>query len=316
MFRILQLGDPEWVALENSLPVERRDIHFNQRMLAPYTATYGWRAGLAVTSQLGEYTIQPFLIDGEGQLRHAYNFGGPVATPAVIREPEHFIELDKWAQKHGVTNQYGTLNPFLIKHQLQLLPYESEYVKDTVVMDLNKPEIRGTTRRLANKAQGAGYKVELCPIYFNGMHSDAFKYFYRMYEITMERNHAADHWRFSWAWFQAFAKYVQPHLLCVSNRGSIEAACLIAYMPNYQTAYYHFAGSFSKNNNLGINHMMVLAAAEYVKTQGARYLHLGGGVSSDTKDGLFVFKSGFSKTRFPIYVYRKNYAQTQKAEAS
>ena len=48
---------------------------------------------------------------------------------------------------------------------------------------------------------------------------------------------------------------------------------------------------------------MVLAAAEMMKAQGAKYLYLGGGVTDKSDDGLFVFKSGFSKMRLPVWFY-------------
>jgi hypothetical protein len=311
MFRILTLGDPEWVARIAALPIDRRDIHLDQRMLAPYAATYGWRAGLALTVGQGEYIIQPVLLTEDGQLRHAYNFGGPASPTDLINPTDHFQYLDDWAKRHGATNHYCTLNPFLIKSQLRMMP-EAEYVKETVVMDLNNRKVRGTTHRLANKAQGLGYKVGSHEPMVNGAMTDAFKMFFKIYEETMERKNAADHWKFSLAWFQAFVKYVKPHLLLATKGGNVEAGCMMVHNPNYQVAYYHFAGSLNKNNNLGINHMMVLGAAECAKLNGARYLHLGGGLTNSVDDGLFKFKSGFSKLRMPIYRYQKSYGPETK----
>jgi lipid II:glycine glycyltransferase (peptidoglycan interpeptide bridge formation enzyme) len=89
--------------------------------------------------------------------------------------------------------------------------------------------------------------------------------------------------------------------------GKPEAACLIAYSQQYPVAYYHFAGSYNAQPSLGISHLMVLAACEYVKAMGLRYLYLGGGRTNEDDDKLLLFKSGFSQERLPVFTYEVKY---------
>jgi hypothetical protein len=322
MFKVLKLGDPEWVREVMTLPPDRRDVHMDQRMLAPYVKTYNWKAGLAVTIKENAKVIQPFLINNEGQLRHAYNFGGPISDGFYINGEDHFKYLDEYAIQNGCTNQYCTLNPFLQISQLLLLSgtnIRPQYKKNSVIVDLDHIKPRGTTRNLANKAQSAGVIVstypclELSKLYgiqggIRSVASPALKHFYDMYELTMDRNEASKDWRFELEFFKNLCQFNTPLLFGASYKGKLEAACIVLYRPTISpNAYYHFAASNNSYPELGINHMMILAVCEYLKANGAKFLHLGGGRTDDPKDGLFVFKSGFSKLTAPVYTYTVNY---------
>lgn len=315
MFKVLDIGDPEWDSLLMTFPPDRRDVHMDWRMLAPYVKTYGWKGGLAVTKSHISHIIQPFLLSNQGQLRHAYNFGGPVSSHLNIYswpEPDiktHFVGLDNYAKENGCSDSYCTLNPFLQIDQFLLLEkagIKTQSNKSTVIVNLNKMKVRGTTRRLANKAQGAGVIVTSHP-YLEGFFnqpSESLKKFHDMYNLTMNRNEATENWKFSLQFFKNFCMYNKPLLFCAEYEGKIEAACLVLYKPSISpVAYYHFAASNNSDPSLGISHMMVLAVCEYLKSVGATHLHLGGGRTSDPKDGLLTFKTGFSKTLIPVHTY-------------
>ncbi len=303
-FRVLKFADMEWGARLNALPPERRDIHFDPRILAPYLKAYGWELGLAVTGDAydlkKDFIIQPVLVTKEGQLRHGFNFGGPISNNPCNLGNIHRQQLYEWANRRDVTNEYCTLNPFLWSEQIDHLKDNTtvQYVKESVAIKLSNIKPRGTTRRLATQAKNSGVIINSHHIYQNLHH------FINLYEQTMARKQAADHWKFGASWFEHFAKFIYPHLLLAHHEGKVVAACLVAYKPVYQTAYYHFAAS-ADNRPPGVNHMMVLAAAEMVKQQGAKYLYLGGGLTDRYDDPLFVFKSGFSKMRLPIWQYAR-----------
>ncbi len=297
MFKLLEIGDPEWVGRVMALGPNRRDIHFDARMLVPYVAAYKWRAFLGLTFDDSSWIIEPILVTPEGDLKNAYNFGGPMGSHDLINSREHTESLREWAEKHGFKSKYTTLVPFLAKEQLKLLSSSGinpEFKKNSVFVDLDNQKVRGTSRRMANKAQGAGVTIK--------NHSlDNLKHFIDMYNFTMDRVEAKEHWRFSPKWFEVFARFVNPCLMMAEHNGRYEAGCLIAYSQQYPISYYHFAGSYNRMNTMGINHMLVLAACEFVKTIGLRYLYLGGGITDKEEDGLFVFKSGFSQDRLPVY---------------
>jgi len=315
MFKMLNIGDVAWVSATMGLGPLYRDLHFDQRMLAPYIVAFKWKAYLALTTSETGYVLQPVLVTPEGELRHAYNFGGPMASSDLVNAKEHVDGLNEWAGKEGLKSQYCTLVPFLHEKQLQFLKNTDilpQYKKESVIVDLTDQKVRGTTRRLANKAKSSGVNVRSHPL-------TSLNDFLKIYEATMERNDAKEHWRLPPSWFEAFFRFVKPTLLIASITedkelktredfdGVPESACLIAYSQQYPTAYYHFAGSFNTQPRLGANHLMVMAACEYVKSLGIRYLFLGGGRTNSDDDALLLFKSGFSTKKLPVYTYQMMY---------
>lgn len=303
MFKLLKIGDAQWVSTVMSLGKDRRDIHLDQRMLASYVAANKWQAFLALTETPSGFIVEPILSTPEGELSHSYNFGGPTGSSDLINSREHTESLREWAEKHDFRSKYITLIPFLAKNQLKLLSSSGispEYRKDSVIIDLNNQKIRGTTRRLANKAHSVGVRV-------NSYSLDNIKHFIEIYNATMDRVSAKEHWYFSPKWFECFARFVKPHLLLADYLGKFEAGCLIVYSQQYPVAYYHFAGSYNNYPKLGINHMMVLAACEYIRSIGIQYLYLGGGITDQSNDSLLLFKSGFSTDRLPVFTYKQVY---------
>lgn len=307
MFSVIHLGDPKWVAAVMGLPQQRRDIHLDQRMLCPYVAIYKWKAHLALTEGESGYILQPILSTPDGELRHSYNFGGPVDnfdhadTSKKITAKEHAENIRKWAKEQELNREYGTLVPNIASDQKEILDnagLHPEFRKLAVVVNVNDMKIRGTTRRLANKAQGMGVTVHQYPDNF-------LSHFIQIYNETMARVHAQDHWKFSTEWFNAFNRFVKPCLMLADYRGQFVAGCLIAYSQQYPVAYYHFAGCLDLFLGKGINQQLVLAACEFVKSMGVKQLFLGGGVTDRPDDGLLVFKSGFSPLKQPVYSYRR-----------
>src|SRR6266436_2474116 len=303
MFKMLELGDPEWVARVMGLGPNRRDLHQDQRMLAPYVAANKYQAHLALTTNEDGYVIEPILATPEGELRNPYNFGGPMGSVDLINSKEHSESVKNWAMKSGFKSKYTTLVPFLAKEQLRLLSSSGitpELRKDSVIVDLNNQKVRGTSRRLANKAQAADVTIKNYSL-------DNINQFIDMYNFTMDRVEAKGHWRFSPKWFEVFARFVNPCLMMAEFNGKIESGCLIAYSHQYPVAYYHFAGSYNRLNTMGINHMLVLAACEFIKKVGIRYLYLGGGITDKSEDPLLIFKRGFSRDLEPVYTYKDQY---------
>jgi hypothetical protein len=263
------------------------------------------KAYMGLTTRDEGYIIEGVLLTPAGDLRNVFNFGGPTASLDTLDATEHVDCLNEWAIRQGATSKYCTLIPSLANHQVRLLNSAGitpELKKQSVIVDLNDRKIRGTTRRLAIKAKESGVIVKAYPPEFIGK-------FYDMYIHTMDRKVAKDHWYFSAEWFRAFNRFVKPLILLAEYGGEIQSGCLIAHSHQYKIPYYMFQGSYNKFPTLGINHMLILAACEHIKTLGYNYLYLGGGLTDKEDDSLLIFKKGFSKQELPVYTFSKSYLQ-------
>lgn len=301
-YKLLDIGDPQWVAAVMGLGPARRDLHQDQRLLAPYVAAYKYKAFLAFTDTEDGYIVEPVLQTPEGDLRHAYNFGGPMASTDFVNATEHVDSLNKWAIENNSLKKYCTLVPHLSEHQIKLLGTANivpELRKQSVIIDFQNQKIRGTARRAANKALEEGLVVK-------DYQQDGLSSFIDLYEETMDRVGAKDHWRFTPKWFELFFRFAKPCLLMAKMGSKIQAGSLIAFSQQYQVAYYHFAAS-TGDHHPGAGHMILMAACEFVKSMGIRYLYLGGGVTDEENDSLLSFKRGFSKDLLPVYTYSRSY---------
>src|SRR5882672_3353704 len=109
MFKLLRVGDTQWVTAVMALAPNRRDIHYDARMAAPYVAVNKWEAFLALTSNDDGYIVEPVLVTDSGELRHSYNFGGPMGSVDLVNSREHTESLREWAQERGFKSKYTTL---------------------------------------------------------------------------------------------------------------------------------------------------------------------------------------------------------------
>ncbi len=264
VFRVLKYADKEWTARHCALLPEHRDIHFDPRILAPSLKAHGCELGLAVTGDpytLKNFIMQPVLVTKDGQLRHGYQFGGPIShNPNADLIKAHEDGLKEWATKRGVTNEFCILNPFLWKEQLKCLNvFETQWAGYSQAIDLSHfdPNIKSCV------------EVRKHHIYTNLHH-------------FLNLNKQGDV-----SWFEWYAKFIYPHLLIAHFQDKIVGAALVAHKGIYQAAYYHFE-ALSDDCPAETHQMLIQAAAETVK--GAKYLYLNNNTSFEALPTYVVQK--------------------------
>jgi hypothetical protein len=79
--------------------------------------------------------------------------------------------------------------------------------------------------------------------------------------------------------------------------------CAYLLMHDFGVAYYHFAGTRAQFPDLRANNLTMYETALWAQKAGYGRYYLGGGVTSDERDTLLRFKSGFSNLHLPLYTY-------------
>lgn len=281
----------EWI---EKLPPEYRDIHWSPELYRVYERVYEFTSSLLVAIEGTNFAIQACFCGGSG-MRHVYNFGGPLGSAAVGLP----WELVEWKRKIGVKREYCTLHPLFEEQQREILQSHNpiQYIKNAVYIDLDKPlTLRTTHRQMCRYAHEAGVTIVQCSTL-----ADNLTLFDRMYQASMDRKNAADHWRVHDTFFSTMAACLgeKMALFFAYVKGELEAGCVVIH--DYDTVYYHYAASIGVHSRIGVNHAMVVYVAEWAKERGYKRLFLGGGVKPD--DGLYLFKTGFSKERAAVYRY-------------
>ena len=328
-FEILsaQQDEARWSALIGELPGHLQDIHFLPQYGRIYRETHGFESLLAVWREADAFVLQPFVRrplaglpflaeapdrDRFFDIANAYGFGGALcnaiepelAQTAYRNFREAFCE---WGRSTGVASEFTCLHPVLETQQRAMMGsvMPSSYEKDVVVIDLSGSEaemrsrLRKGHRSGITAAERHGVRVVRCDA-----SGEALALFYELYLETMKRRQAEERWFLPAAYFARTASELgegRTSLLISYVEGEAVSACFL--MHDFETAYYHFAGTRAAEGSLGINNHLVWQAALWSKERGFRRLHLGGGVTRNPDDTLLRFKSGFSDCRLPLYTY-------------
>lgn len=316
-----------WSTLVGKLPVHSRDIHYLPEYGLIYAATHGVTPKLAVLESEYGFVLQPFIVrplndlpflkaGGETMeyrdIANPYGYGGPLISCAGHAAPESLLaayerEFAAYCESKQYASEFCSLHPLIdITRDLRLASSVNLAAeKEIVYLDLARNEtelwqhLRKGHKSSITKARREGVVVE--QVECNAGNLQAFK---SLYYATMERHQAAERWFFPQNYFGNCLEILgdqRASLHFATVNGELAVAAMLIH--DFDFAYYHFAGSDPRFNSTCAGNLLVYESALWARAQGYRYFHLGGGVTANPDDSLFIFKSGFSDLRATLYTY-------------
>jgi hypothetical protein len=272
------------------------------------------RARLFVYDE-GEHRIAlPLLVrqigdDAEGAFQDAtsiYGYGGPLASaaalPASVVARFHERLKDVFSEER-IVSVFSRLHPLIAQRELLAGLGEIRPAGRTVSIDLTlSPEAQraqysATYRTRINKLRRNGVT---CEIDEELRHIPEFSAFY---QETMRRVNAHDSYFFGEDYFTGLAEALGSvlKLLVIKLDGQVIAGSLFTLCDGI--AQYHLGATPDAVLRLSPMGLTIDTAREWAHAQGARVLHLGGGVGSK-EDSLFNYKAGFSDCRHRFETWR------------
>lgn len=163
----------------------------------------------------------------------------------------------------------------------------------TVAFDLLSEEVIWTNiisknRNMIRKAEKNGIEIR------HGKDLELFKDFKRIYNATMEKDHAEEYYFFGDAFYESIDRDLHDNyemFYAVLNDEII--AMSIMLFANDQM-HYHLSGSMIEFRNLAPSNLLLYKAALWGYKHGYKTLHLGGGVGAG-EDNLYKFKAAFNR---------------------
>jgi hypothetical protein len=318
-----------WSSLILKLQPGQRDIHFIPEYGQVYKETYGYEPYLAFYGNEKKFVIQPFVTRHLNELiflnhqvlkedyfdiTNPYGYGGPIYQCGSEGEAVDMIrEFDNYFREYcdsvKIASEFVSLHPFMKSHEVlmhaDLFPLTKQ--KEVVYLDLSLSYddlwkgIRKGHKSSIKKAKSKNVqikKMESSPENFQELND--------LYYSTMERNKAAKRWYFPENYFYNCYKLLGDNRISLYF-AYVDGECATAgiFMHDFDTIYYHFAGSDEKFFDYCPNNLLIYEVALRAKELGYKNFHLGGGVSSGTNDNLYIFKSGFSNVTAPLYTYSR-----------
>jgi len=163
----------------------------------------------------------------------------------------------------------------------------------TIVVGLSSPDIiwanmTSKNRNMIRKAEKNG--ITIC----HGKDPSLFADFKRIYNATMERDHAEDYYFFEDAFYESIHRDLNDNyeMFYAVKDGQTVAMSIILYVNGRM--HYHLSGSLMEYRHLAPTNLLLFKAALWGCEQGFSTFHLGGGVGSSA-DSLYRFKEAFNR---------------------
>src|SRR5215213_1977459 len=232
-----------------------------------------------------------------------YGYTGPLATttdPAFLNEA--WSLFFDWCRTHKVIAEFIRFNPLLDNTRYVDPSYDVKLNRETVVikLDCSVDELwnsyPGSQRSKIRKALEGGLRCE------ENSTPESLVRFQELYRQTMDRVGAADYYYFTSDYLNSLANGLGDKfkLFTVKDSGGKILAAAIFFVFD-KFIHYHLGGSNAEARELRPNNLLFHTVAEWGRSLGYNWLHLGGGHSASADDSLLRFKLSFSGLRRPFH---------------
>lgn len=163
----------------------------------------------------------------------------------------------------------------------------------TIAFDLTSPDviwenIISKNRNMIRKAEKNGIEIH------HGKDMSLFSDFKRIYNATMEKDHAEEYYFFGDAFYESIHRDLHDNyeMFYAVLNGEIIAMSIMLFANDQM--HYHLSGSLVEYRNLAPSNLLLYKAALWGCEHGYKTFHLGGGVGSG-EDNLYKFKAAFNR---------------------
>lgn len=272
---------------------------------------FEWKSESGMIKNMFIMRPVPWLIHGVQyyDIVTPYGYGGPMILETNNGEKlkkEYSEAFGKYCSDHKIVSEFIRFHPIFQNYLDVDDSYDVIFSRHTVGTGLEgyddpvQKEFAKSLRRDNRRALEKGVTVKLL------LSPDDLSEFRRIYEETMDRNHADKMYYFSDDYYKILESDLRPYILegQLHYKGEIIASEL--YFTAGNILHAHLLGSSKKMLELNAGGLLEAAAAKWGKEHGFRYIHHGGGRSSDPNDALFQYKKKFGKnTEFDFYIGKK-----------
>lgn len=204
-----------------------------------------------------------------------------------------FEAYREWVEKNAIVSEFVRFHPLTKNHEACRHFYDVLQLGEVVHMDLSSPaaiwnNCSSKNRNVIRKALKNGVKI------FNGRFPAIFSEFRKIYDATMDKDHADAYYYFGEEFYQSIIDDLpwNSQVFFAEKDGQVISAAIMIGANGRLN--YHLSGSLREYGHLAPGNLLLLSAALWGHANGYRTLYLGGGVGSD-EDSLFKFKHAFFK---------------------
>jgi len=316
-YKILTLNDSkEWSDLLAKLPEDQQDIYYTPEYYSLYENYGDGKAMCFVFEKDGGIALYPFLINSVNALGYnldkeyydiqgAYGYNGVVSSsyePSFIKE--FYSEFNSFCADNNIIAEFTRFNPLMNNYIFSKNNYIILFDRKTVYVDLSyniddiKSDFSSSTKRAIKKAQKNNLYLK---VFENN--SSLREIFITLYKETMNRVGSDSYLYFNKKYFDRLFAINNVVQFLVEFESKPIASSICFYSKNY--FHYHLGASNKEHLNNRPNDLLFEEMIKFGKYKNCKYLHFGGGTSSEEGDSLLKFKKGFSKSYLDFYIGKR-----------
>jgi len=241
-------------------------------------------------------------------------YTGPIITGVASPDlQDHFrASVDLYSSEKQIVAEFCHLHPWAGLGGI-LDTDRMQYDRDIVYVDLSIPpevlwrdHFSHACRKNINRGRQRNLRV------FQAETEEHIREFYRIYVTTMDRNRADSCYYFDLEYFLSIFKQMASNarFVLAEYQGKVVAATL--YMHDAADVFSYLGGADVAAQDARPTNAVVFDTINWARREGKQRVVLGGGYRPN--DGIFRFKSSFSRTTARFFVYRKVRLHEQYAE--
>ncbi len=322
-YKILTLNESkEWLEALHNLPQNQQDVYYTPNYYSLYEAYGDGVASCFVYEKDGELAIYPFLKSSINSIGYklndeyfdcqgAYGYNGIVSSSTEKSFITNFHDCFKeYCIKNNIVADFTRFHPLLKNENLASKQTKVVFDRKTVYIDLSNEideiisNIQHGTLRQIKRAKNR-YNI-ITKIYTNPV--EQLDVVFDIYTQTMKKVKASSYLFFNKEYFS--------NLLSMHN-----SVLFVAYFENnpiafissfYSKEYFHghLSSSVAMHLHKSPNSFLYYEMICYAKEIGCKYLHFGGGDSTQPDNALLKFKTNFSKELSDFYFGKTIFNQT------
>jgi hypothetical protein len=285
-------ADERWDELVDAAPTP--DIYFRPGYGRAYEAAgEGRLVGVHTEAALFPLLLRelPFGEDGLDAVT-PYGYGGLLPLASGTDSVEDVRQLRDWCVANGVVSALLRLHPLLGRFE-RLSKTDGVEVREhgpTTAVDLARVE----DRRLAAMSKGRKADLSVARRELEvtwGSGEKALEQFRAVYDETMRRIGAGQHYLFPAEYYRALAAGLGDRLVAALALRRDEVVGGSLFMSDRRFAHYHLSGTTDAGRELKAGTLLVHEGVVWAAERGCELLHLGGGTAG--ADSLYAFKRSF-----------------------
>jgi len=320
-WRVITTEDSDaWHESLEKLP--QKDAYFLPEYHRAYELNGDGRARAFVARDGDDLLFYPFLVrpiekvgdrpvDGSWQdIETVYGYSGPISSsvnPYFLSKA--WAAFASWCEQQQIVAEFIRFNPLAESHRYVEGWCEVVVDRETVALDLACSEEElwsgypSVHRNMVRKAIRSGL---VCEQTTSPEDVVAFK---AMYQEAMDRIGADRYYYFSDAYFRQLLDGLGDGVRLFVVRSGDDIAAAALFLVHGDRIGYHLAGSAPVYRGAAPSNLLLHTVADWGRSLGHRWLHLGGGTTASPDDALFRFKASVSKLRLPFRVGKRVHNQ-------